>query len=523
MENRILRRLGCRILVLTLAIGISACASKPENGASENFKVNLPAKSDTAQKEPTTSGTESAKPTGYDDSLIVDAYADSGKEKTSWDYAYSYEVHIPALRCDSTDAKALNAEIMEIYGTDAMCAPEPDTIKYSINWKSHWNGSLLSLEMTAGQPDGETYHDIYYFDFATEARLSADEVLTRMNLSWEALEPVLIRAAVREHDRMMQAADLECTQSLIADTLALRAQSTVAVQDANLPFYPNGDGTLTVFLNLATYAGSGWMQKDCVVDPNEKAVPVSTNYEFITASVDTDGTVTVEYHMDGDEFSGADYQSIYGFAFDTPYTVRGCFGAYTELFIGNIGSSFEPYLFLLTENGTLEYVDLFRCARYETYICAGPLYGITEVTELSAGIEEKPDFSYATVYARDTSGEKHNLLENIYLSGALPFEMQGDFAAENANGLSCWLSFSMEDGIQAQKDDVNYTGFPLQLGLTEEGMIYALDFWDDAGSETLSICALLPGNGMLVLTQLAGESPFELPSGETMYLSETYG
>lgn len=523
MENRILRRLGCGILVLTFMIGISACTGKPENGASENVKVDLPAKSDTAQKELVTSVTESAEPTGYDDSLITDAYADYGEEKTSWKYTYSYDVHIPALHCDSADAKALNAEIMEIYGADAMRAPEPDTIKYSINWKSHWNGSLLSLEMTAGQPNGETYHDIYYFDFATETRLSADEVLMHMGLSWDTLEPVLIRTAVREHDRMMQAADLECTPSLIAETFALRAQSTLAVRDTALPVYPNGDGTLTVFLNLATYAGSGWIQKDCVVDPGEKAVLLSTSYEFITADVDADGMVTVEYHRDGDMFSGADYQSIYGFAFDTPYTIRGCFGTYTELFIGNIGSGFEPYLFLLTENGTLEYVDLFRCARYETYVCGGPLYGITGVIELSTGIEEKSDSSYATVYARDKSGEKHDLLESVYLSDELPYGMQGDFATENANGASCWLSLSMEDGIRAQKDDVCWTGFPLRLGLNEDGMIYALDFWDDAGSETLSICALLPENGMLSLTQLSGGSPFDLPSGETMYLSETYG
>ena len=54
-------------------------------------------------------------------------------------------------------------------------------------------------------------------------------------------------------------------------------------------------------------------------------------------------------------------------------------------------------------------------------------------------------------------------------------------------------------------------------------MGYALDFWDEAGIETLSICSLLPGNGMLVLTQLAGGSPFGLSSGETLYLTETYG
>ena len=43
---------------------------------------------------------------------------------------------------------------------------------------------------------------------------------------------------------------MEFTSGLIADTLALRAQSALAVQDAALPFYPNGDGTLTVYLIL---------------------------------------------------------------------------------------------------------------------------------------------------------------------------------------------------------------------------------------------------------------------------------
>lgn len=432
-------------------------------------------------------------------------------------------MRIPELLCDSRDAAALNAEIMDIYGEEAKRAPEADTVKSSIGWESHWDGSLLSLELTAGQPDGEVYHDLYYFDFETQTRLTAEDVLTRMGLSWDALEPALVRAAAHEHDRMMQAQDVAFTNDLIADTLALRAQSVLAAQDASLPLYPNADSTLTVYLNLATYAGAGWMQTACVVDPNEKAIPLSASYEFVTAEVTADGAVTVEYHARGDEFSGVDYQRIYGFAFDAPYTIRGCFGCYTDLFIGSVGSSFEPYLFLHTEDGTLEYVDLFRCARYETYVCGGPLYGISGVTALSAGIEQKTDYSYATVYALDRSGKTHDLLETVYLSDGLPYEMQADFGCEGADGAWCSLSLDAMDGIYAQSGEETYTSFPLRLGLSEDGMIYALDFWDDAGSETLSICALLPGNGMLVLTQLAGGSPFGLSPGEALYLAETYG
>lgn len=539
MKHQFLWRLGCGLLTFALVLGLTACANKPESGASGSFKGDLPTKSDAslAESNETEEPASSAKParpgkqqpsakpdeTQYNGSLITDAYADSGDAETEWGESYHYEVRIPELLCDSADAKALNAEIMELYGEDAMRAPDSDTIKYSISWQSHWDGSLLSLELTAGQPDGEIYHDIYYFDFETQTHLTAEDVLARMGLSWQTLEPALVRTAAREHDRVMQAQAVEFTNDLIADTLALRAQSILAAQDAALPLYPNGDGTLTVYLHLATYAGAGWMQKACAVDPNETAIPLSASYEFVTAAVDADGAVTVTYHENGDEFSGVDYQSIYGFAFDTPYTIRGCFGSYTDLFIGNIGSSFEPYLFLRTEAGTLEYVDLFRCARYETYVCAGPLYGISGATALSAGIEEKTDYSYATVYAQDSSGKTHDLLENVYLSDGLPYEMQADFGCENDSGAWCSLSLDAMDGIYAQSGEDYYTGFPLRLGMNEDELIYALDFWDEAGGETLSICVLLPGNGMLVLTQLAGGIPFGLVPGETLYLAETYG
>lgn len=403
-----------------------------------------------SQPRETPAPAETPEPAVYDDSLITDAYADSGDPATEWD------------------------------GT-------------------------------------------YHFDFETEKRLTADEVLARLGFSRDVLEPSLVRAAAREHDRMMQAQDAEFTSGLVADTLALRAASVLAAQDAALPFYPNDDGTLTVFLNVATYAGAGWAQKACVIDPKETAIPLSASYEFVTAELTEDGAVTVTFHEDGVEFSGRDYQNIYGFAFDTPYTVRGCFGSYTELFIGNVGTSFEPYLFLQTEDGTLEYVDLFRFVRYETYVCGGPLYGISGVTALSNGIEEKTDYSYATVYAHDASGRRRGLLETAYLGGGLPYELAKSFGAERDDGAWLAVRFDAELGVQAQCGEAGFTGFPLYLGMGADGLICALDFWDGTGGETLSVCALLPGDGMLVLTQLAGGSPFGLMPGETLPLPENYG
>lgn len=174
-------------------------------------------------------------------------------------------------------------------------------------------------------------------------------------------------------------------------------------------------------------------------------------------------------------------------------------------------------------DGTLEYVDLFRCVRYETYVCGGPLYGVTGVTALSAGIEEKTDYSYATVYAHDASGRRRGLLETAYLGGGLPYELAKSFGAERDDGAWLAVRFDAELGVQAQCGEAGFTGFPLYLGMSADGLICALDFWDGTGGETLSVCALLPGDGMLVLTQLAGGSPFGLMPGETLLLPENYG
>ena len=247
---------------------------------------------------------------GYNDSLIGDAYADEGDAATEWGFSYHYAVRVPKLLSDSEDAKALNAELMALYGSEAMRPPESDSIKYAIGWESHWDGSLLSLEMTAVQPDGEMHHDIYYFDFAAGKRLSGEDVLARIELSWE-----------------------------------------------------------------------------------------------------------------------------------------------------------------------------------------------------------KPDYSYATVYALDSSGVKHDLANG--------------FGCDGEDGTWYSLSFDAVDGIHAQVSNgdtvTNYTGFPLRLGMRESGLIYALDFWDEAGGEELFICALQSGNGMLVMQHFTGGSPFGLRPGETIYLLETYG
>lgn len=531
MKKIIARRLGGSVLAFVLIFGLVACGKVPEDTAGDGFKGGLPTKTDAVQPEttavqpetiavqPETTAAVPSKPSAthskpsavYDDSLIAEAFSASNNE-------YGAEIRVPKLLSGSADAEELNAELMDFYANSAPA--------HSVTWQSHWSGSLLSLDMISAQPDGDALHNIYYYDFALDKRLTYVEMLTRCGFTWESFAPLVLKSAVREHDRLMQASGAEFTRELIADTLSSRSKAARAASFASMPFYPNADGTLSVYLSLPTSAGAGWTVKHAIIDPNVKATPLSASYEFITAEVDENGVITVEYSSGGDEFSGLDYQRIYGFKLDTPYTVDGCFGDYKELYIGNIGSDFEPYLLLLTEAGTLEFVDLFSCARYGEYVCGGPVYGIQGVVSLSSGIVEGGNFYYATVYARDAAGTEHDLLETLYLYGAIPGGMARQFAADE-DGASYEIALGEEDGVRTLVSDAagdrRCTGFPTYLGMNAEGLIFELNFWDEAAHDDNAVCALWAEDGLLSLTLLSGESPFGLAPGENMLFFEAWG
>lgn len=329
---------------------------------------------------------------------------------------------------------------------------------------------------------------------------------------WQTLELLVIRAAARAHDRKMQ--DGRAFAGTPAQALTLRARTLLAAQDERLPRWSNGDGSWTVLLKLAVE--DGWEETACRIDPAETAVPLSVQYAFITADVDSDGTVTVRFDRGGDPFRGEDYQKIYGFDLERNYEISGCFGQYSALFLGNIGVDLTPYLFLLTADGTLEYVDLFRCARYGTFVCGGPVYGVRNVTDLYAKPVQMEDYRYETVCARDAAGREWDLSEQIIALDQVPEALTATF--RDCEDPDTWLRPFGEYGAQARANGSAYTGFPLRLGIDGDGMIYALEFWDENGREQSGVCALMPGNDILSVTLLSGESPFGLTIGQCRYL-----
>lgn len=398
--------------------------------------------------------------------------------------------------------RALAALCLTLALTACVRAPEPETSQTTSDRPSQTTEGLTEGSTESGTRPSKS-------GGTRTTRPPKEAPADEDRQTWEL---AVLRAAARAHDRKMQ--DGRAFAGTPAQALTLRARTLAAAREERPDRTDNGDGSWTVSLHLATE--EGWEETACRIDPAETAVPLSVQYAFITAAMDAHGTVTVRFDRGGDPFRGEDYQKIYGFDLEGNYEISGCFGQYSALFLGNIGVDLTPYLFLLTAEGTLEYVDLFHCARYGTFVCGGPVYGVRNVTDLYAKPVQMEGYRYETVCARDAAGREWDLSEQIIAMDQVPEALTATF--RDCEEPDTWLRPFGEYGAQARANGGAYTGFPLRLGIDGDGMIYALEFWDENGREQSGIYALVPENGVLTLKLRSGKGPFGLAADQSRYL-----
>ncbi len=95
--------------------------------------------------------------------------------------------------------------------------------------------------------------------------------------------------------------------------------------------------------------------------------------------------------------------------YDKDLTVDGLYGSYTKIFCGEIGEAGEPFVFLLTQEGRVEYIDVLSCLSCG-YFCGGLLMGVTNVKAFD--LDDEPQFVpgidvyYIDAYAVTAGGER---------------------------------------------------------------------------------------------------------------------
>ena len=95
-------------------------------------------------------------------------------------------------------------------------------------------------------------------------------------------------------------------------------------------------------------------------------------------------------------------------AYDKDLTVGGLYSSYTKIFCGEIGEADEPFVFLLTQEGWVEYIDVLSCLSCG-YFCGGPLLGVADAKSLvHSSADGLPD-----IWAITEKGEKLGLWDIV--------------------------------------------------------------------------------------------------------------
>ena len=192
------------------------------------------------------------------------------------------------------------------------------------------------------------------------------------------------------------------------------------------------------------------------------------------------------------------------------------------------GRGYFPYIFLLTSEGTVEYVNLLEGLTAGFLCDGGPLGGVKGIVSFESGEVEEDYGTYQTVFAVDASGEKHDLSGAVSDADyTIPSEFLGEWTATVTHDTAEQGSYdsdyilTLTDGGGLTVQDINsevgiffeYTGQLNYLGTNGEGMVFGYHLNENAGTVRYGAFTLLRGSDGLHVKSVAGENFFDAPSG----------
>ena len=431
-------------------------------------------------------------PSGYDDSLISELYSEEGEYTDAENNTLAYSYHVPRIVSETAVAAALNDEIADQFGAlvqeqKNMMASRVSLTCLSVTWTSYWNDSLLCLVVRA-EMDGDTsMTETYSYDFFGGKRLMSEDLLARCELS---------------------------TQDFI----------TAANINAEMRLYLDG-GALHMIVPVGSFAGAESYDADLALDLSARETVEKTAQDSFVKAALSGGDLTVSFEKTADS---AWYAENFRFDYETIYPVEGLYSDYTDVFVGSVGQGYFPYIFLLTSEGTVEYVNLLEGLTAGFLCDGGPLGGVKGIVSFESGEVEEDYGTYQTVFAVDASGEKHDLSGAVSDADyTIPSEFLGEWTATVTHDTAEQGSYdsdyilTLTDGGGLTVQDINsevgiyfeYTGQLNYLGTNGEGMVFGYHLNENAGTVHYGAFTLLRGSDGLHVKSVAGENFFDAPSG----------
>ena len=525
--------------MLLSAAGCAQDSKRPEptepaaSAVSETSVENVEAAEDTPQKP------QSSR--RLDDSRISTLYDERFTYTDPYGIEDTYFYQVPQIDDDTEGARNINEMIGYRFGylveraLDARSRNDFIDTSYII-WVSNWDGPLLSLQITSS--DAMYNHDVgsYHYNFATGQELSNPEMLAHLGYTDDAKVMHALERAVAQHfDTYYGYIDPDQTAMLYM----MRAQSLSNLDGlySYYSLYPKYSHGFVATVPMYTPAGSGMYWTDVQVDPDKRQGSGQILHgqdEWFTCDVSADGAVTVRALTDYVTPDGAmTYQTMkewYELGDKTEFAVSGCYGNYVKMLMTSIGQDYAPYVFLLTENGNVEYIDVISGAQCGTMVNGGPLFGINGIVRFETGTAYDAEYGaeYATVYGVSRDNEKFNLMEAVWNTAPLSIpNMVGSFVSEETG---TWFeicedqpNFYTGEYTNGQKVPATWDSSISYLDMDDRGWICSVSlFRMDSGRTQRETLAMMPADyGGVNVMHIGGESLLNLPQQEAVWFEMT--
>ena len=533
----------CAVLLaaamLLSAAGCAQDSKRPEptepaaSAVSETSVENVEAAEDTPQKP------QSSR--RLDDSRISTLYDERFTYTDPYGIEDTYFYQVPQIDDDTEGAKNINEMIGYRFGylveraLDARSRNDFIDTSYII-WVSNWDGPLLSLQITSS--DAMYNHDVgsYHYNFATGQELSNPEMLAHLGYTDDAKVMHALERAVAQHfDTYYGYIGPDQTAMLYM----MRAQSLSNLDGlySYYSLYPKYSHGFVATVPMYTPAGSGMYWTDVQVDPDKRQGSGQILHgqdEWFTCDVSADGAVTVRALTDYVTPDGAmTYQTMkewYELGDKTEFAVSGCYSDYIKMLMTSIGQDYAPYVFLLTENGNVEYIDVISGAQCGTTVNGGPLFGINGIVRFETGTAYDAEYGaeYATVYGVSRDNEKFNLMEAVWNTAPLSIpNMVGSFVSEETG---TWFEICEDQPnfytgayTNGQRIPATWDSSISYLGMDDRGWICSVSlFRMDSGRTQRETLAMMPADyGGVNVMHIGGESLLNLPQQEAVWFEMT--
>lgn len=533
----------CAVLLaaamLLSAAGCAQDSKRPEpsepaaSAVSETAVENVEAAEDTPQKP------QSSR--RFDDSRISTLYDERFTYTDPYGIEDTYFYQVPQIDDDTEGARNINEMIGYRFGylveraLDARSRNDFIDTSYII-WVSNWDGPLLSLQITSS--DAMYNHDVgsYHYNFATGQELSNPEMLAHLGYTDDAKVMHALERAVAQHfDTYYGYVDPDQTATLYM----MRAQSLSNLDGlySYYSLYPKYSHGFVATVPMYTPAGSGMYWTDVQVDPDKRQGSGQILHgqdEWFTCDVSADGAVTVRALTDYVTPDGAmTYQTMkewYELGDKTEFAVSGCYSDYIKMLMTSIGQDYAPYVFLLTENGNVEYIDVISGAQCGTMVNGGPLFGINGIVRFETGTAYDAEYGaeYATVYGVSRDNEKFNLMEAVWNTAPLSIpSMVGSFVSEDTG---TWFEICEDQPnfyngayTNGQRIPATWDSSISYLGMDDRGWICSVSlFRMDSGRTQRETLAMMPDDyGGVNVMHIGGESLLNLPQQEAVWFEMT--